>query len=371
MSDLEDFFRWAKIDSSNLKLSNEKSYPEDFIGYHIHDEFINTTKFNRYYINGELLVKGNILHFQLNTKNQNENTHSWKIISCFPYEIKKNKIIKNVWFVYMNPIDYYVDAEEYINPTPIKEYKRKQETDKNSHKNKASRNTNIKPVAKSNTTADINPVANSNTGAWQHHNKNVMEESPRYEYMKKTITTVTKKQLYEQFKIENQNKKDLNLKLNALKNADNEEEHEESKTNEKDHVANEEEQEETKTNEKDNTANEEEQEETKTNEKDDVANVNPFETWNLNIRNKTESESNFKLAKPFPKKYLKSPNGKNYRQLWMAQYYSWYLMYGKCIDAPIVPDNFTTLQNDIDKWDEWEATYDTWFFDFMSTNIMK
>ena len=54
----------------------------------------------------------------------------------------------------------------------------------------------------------------------------------------------------------------------------------------------------------------------------------------------------------------------------MAQYNTWYLMYGKCITAPNVPDNFAILHENIDKWDEWETVYDIWFFDFMSTNIM-
>ena len=385
MSDLEQFFRWAKIDSSDIKLSDEKSYPLDFIGYHIHHEFINTTKFNNYYNNGELLFNGNILHFQLNTKNQNENTHSWKIISCVPYEIKKNKTIKNVWFVYMNPIDYDVDEEEYMNPAPIKEYKKKAQIVK-------------KPPQKLNT-PNIRKF-NSNTSAWMDNKNNKIKQPPQqpgYKYLKKTTTTVTEQQLIEQFEIENQIKKDLNFNLNALKHVANGEEQEESKTNDNDNTDNEEEQEESKANDNDNTDNEEEKEESKTNdntdneeeqeeskinenenadnkeEQEELKNQfeNIFKTWKLDIRNNNESESNFKLAIPFSKEYLKSKNGKIYRQIWMSQYNTWHLMYGKCIDAPIVPDNFITLHNDIEKWDEWDATYDKWFFDFMSTNIMK
>ena len=77
------------------------------------------------------------------------------------------------------------------------------------------------------------------------------------------------------------------------------------------------------------------------------------------------------LIKDIQKKYLKSPNGQRLRQLWMSKYNTWHISDGYCINAPILPDNFPTLHNDIEKWDEWDATYDKWFFDFMSTNIMK
>ena len=97
----------------------------------------------------------------------------------------------------------------------------------------------------------------------------------------------------------------------------------------------------------------------------------------LDIRNNTES--NFKLAKPFPKKYLKSSNGQLLRQLWMSEYYTWHLKYGthKILNkfnikhAPSLPDNFPTLHKNIEKWDEWETTYDTWFNKFVDENIMK
>lgn len=378
MSTFLDFCKILKIDGSKIKLSTKDiNVKKDVIGKYVSADFYLKTKYDPYWTNGEYLWNNNIIfHYELNSADESDNTIAWKIRSCFEYESKQGYKYKNIWFVYMDPIDAGENIKEsnYMkNITEIKQFN-KSEYYKKLSSSKKSKSTVAKKltVAKKSTVAEKSTVAKKSTPnnmivtkrsvthqtvAWTGQNPSSISIPPDCSNISYS-EIITEEQLVNAKKLENNNKFE---ELEETKEEENNDEEVEETKEEKNNNEGDEEVEETK-------EENDHQEKSTINKDTNIDNL--FLTFTFNVENQEKINSDFLVAIPFSKQHTYSPKRDQFIQIWMANYYTWWLQFGKDIKAPVYPDTFTNIHNDIDKWNEWDITYEKWFYDFIKKNIM-